>query len=408
MKPSPFSLATRLVTTALAASTMVWVAAADVPAPRFEAQTIDDNIRIGYGLAIGDVNGNGRNDILLADARHIVWYENPGEAGEPWRKHVMAQYLTRRDHVCIAAADITGDGQVEVAVGAQWAPVETTDPEASGALFYLARPEDPTGPWEVVPLSPHDPTTHRMRWVRAGDESWHLAVLPLHGIGNDPAAASGDPVRLQLLTPPPDLADDPQQPWQSVFVDTGLNLTHNLEIDPQGRIHAVGRQGQLLLDPAGPDETAVVDDISGGEIRLHEGGAVAGGLTATIEPFHGHKVVVYTPSADDDAAGDAPALERIVLDDSLNQGHALGVADFLGIDRPQVVAGWRNPDQDGKVGVRLYVPGDAGEWSTHTIDDNEMAAEDLAVADLDGDGRPDIIAAGRATRNVVIYWNRSE
>ena len=36
-----------------------------------------------------------------------------------------------------------------------------------------------------------------------------------------------------------------------------------------------------------------------------------------------------------------------------------------------------------------------------------MACEDALAADLDGDGRPDIIAGGRATHNVKIYWNRS-
>jgi len=36
-----------------------------------------------------------------------------------------------------------------------------------------------------------------------------------------------------------------------------------------------------------------------------------------------------------------------------------------------------------------------------------MACEDLQVADLNGDGRPDIVAAGRATRNLKIYFNES-
>ncbi|MEZ5301545.1 MAG: VCBS repeat-containing protein [Verrucomicrobiales bacterium] len=35
-----------------------------------------------------------------------------------------------------------------------------------------------------------------------------------------------------------------------------------------------------------------------------------------------------------------------------------------------------------------------------------MACEDLKLADLNGDGRLDVIAAGRATNNVVIYWNK--
>ena len=393
----------RHLAAAVLLTVMAPTAAAEVTEPRFEAQTIDDNIRIGYGLAIGDVNGNGRDDILLADARHIVWYENPGQPGEVWNKHLMAQYLTRRDHVCIAAADITGDGRVEVAVGAQWAPVVTSDAEESGAVFFLVRPEDPTGRWEPVQLTPHEPTTHRMRWVAGADGRWHLAVLPLHGVGNDPAAASGDPVRLQLLTPPAGPEADLRQPWASTFIDTGLNLTHNLDIDHRGRIHLVGRQGQLVLEPDEPGAADTEEQISGGEVRVHGGGAADGGLTVTIEPFHGNQVVVYS-KAD---AGDG-GLRRQLLDDRLNQGHALGVADFVGLGRPQVVAGWRNPDRDGRVGIRLYAPGaDDEPWTSHTIDDNEMAAEDLAVADLDGDGRPDIIASGRATRNVVIYWNRS-
>ncbi|HKM52517.1 MAG TPA: FG-GAP-like repeat-containing protein [Isosphaeraceae bacterium] len=30
------------------------------------------------------------------------------------------------------------------------------------------------------------------------------------------------------------------------------------------------------------------------------------------------------------------------------------------------------------------------------------------AADLDGDGKNDIIAGGRATHNVKIYWNRNK
>ncbi|MFM7833434.1 MAG: hypothetical protein ACKPJD_16705 [Planctomycetaceae bacterium] len=37
-----------------------------------------------------------------------------------------------------------------------------------------------------------------------------------------------------------------------------------------------------------------------------------------------------------------------------------------------------------------------------------MATEDLAVADLTGDGRPDIVAGGRATHNVRLYVNQPQ
>ena len=40
-------------------------------------------------------------------------------------------------------------------------------------------------------------------------------------------------------------------------------------------------------------------------------------------------------------------------------------------------------------------------------DEKGMATEDLVVADLNGDKQPDIVASGRATRNVKIYWNET-
>jgi autotransporter-associated beta strand protein len=43
---------------------------------------------------------------------------------------------------------------------------------------------------------------------------------------------------------------------------------------------------------------------------------------------------------------------------------------------------------------------------TVVVDDNEMACEDLFVRDLNGDGKPDIIAAGRRTKNVKVYWQQ--
>ena len=125
--------------------------------PSFKRQTIDDAIQIGYGLAIGRVDEDSRPDILLADKTEIAWYQNPGEPDKPWPKHVIARNLTARDNVCLAARDITGDGLVEIAVGANWNPGNTSDASVSGTSFYLQRPSDPTKPWKPIPLTPHEP-----------------------------------------------------------------------------------------------------------------------------------------------------------------------------------------------------------------------------------------------------------
>jgi hypothetical protein len=123
---------------------------------------------------------------------------------------------------------------------------------------------------------------------------------------------------------------------------------------------------------------------------------------ATIEPMHGTAVAVYSLGK---------TTTRQVLDENVKEGHALATADFLGLGRDQVVAGWRQPNNENKVGIKIYVPTDAGndtQWQGYWVDDNTMATEDLQAHDLNADGKPDIIAAGRATKNLKIYWNRSK
>ena len=125
---------------------------------------------------------------------------------------------------------------------------------------------------------------------------------------------------------------------------------------------------------------------------------------AAIEPMHGNQLSIYT------AAKGKKLWDRNVIDDSLDQGHALATGDFIGFTgSDQIVVGWRGTRRTGKVGVKLFtIPptkssGRSGKACS--IDDNEMATEDIRIADLNADGKPDIVAAGRASHNLKIYFN---
>ena len=377
------------------------LATAALPALKVRPQVIDAQIKIGYGLAVADVDGDGRSDILLADARQIVWYRAP-----KWEKFVMAENLTEKDNVCIAARDLDGDGKAEVAVGAEWNPNDTLK---SGAVFLLEAPADRTQRWTPRRL-PHDPTTHRMHWVRTGS-GWVLAVLPLHGRGN--RNGEGDGVRVLGY----------EWPWRANSIPVTLvsdlpplHLTHNFELLPAPGGQTVeslliaAKEGVLAVDaPVNRSSPLRVTAPPAGEVRR---GALPAGarFIATIEPMHGNQVVVYRGADTQFSSGADWTSSRLVVDESLNQGHGLAAADLLGVGYDQVVAGWRGTRPGDRVGIRLYAPVDpAGrDWRLHSlVDDNMMACEDLKVADLDGDGRPEVIAAGRASRNVVIYWNET-
>ncbi|SEL39515.1 FG-GAP repeat domain-containing protein [Parapedobacter koreensis] len=370
--------------------------------PRFEQETIDDQVAIGYGIAIGDVDGDGKPDILLADKKQFVWYRN----GD-WQKFVMVENLTEHDNVCIAARDIDGDGKVEVAVGAQWNPGETSDTSQSGSVHYLIRPEDPTQRWTPVKLH-HEPTVHRMRWAKAGEDNYHLIVLPLHGKGNKDGEGEG--VKVIAYEKP----EDPRQEWQHWIIDESMHLTHNLDVHTEGEQECVyigGKEGVKAFSyskdrwrPHGGQKW-VVKGHGFSEVRV--GNVDAGTpMLAGIGPLHGNLLTAHVPRKGVPKLREA---ERIKLDEELREGHGLAVADLIGQGRDQVIAGWRNPNAAGHLGIKLYIPFNVlwEAWSVRAVDIGDMACEDLAVADLDGDGKPDIIASGRSTHNLKIYWNRS-
>lgn len=395
-----------LVTPALALAALA-AAAAPPALPRFEAQTLDPELGIGYAVTVADMNADKRPDVVAVNQNQVRWYENPS-----WEKHTILSDQTPRDNVCVAAADLDRDGRAELALGAFWKPADTM---GSGSVHWLQRGADPRAPWKTVDLEP-EPTVHRMRWADVdGDGRQELVMAPLHGRGNKGPAFEGAGARVVVYYPP---ADPAAQPWRKEVADDGLHVVHNLWPVRWER----GRAEQLLLCSfegiflvkRGRDGRWSRTRLAEGnqETRPNRGSSeIKAGLLpngkrylATIEPWHGFQAVVYTEGA-------GGTWERHMLDETIREGHGVWCADVDGRRGDELIIGWRAPDTvNRRAGVAIYRPlDDAGaQWEKHLLDDGGMACEDLTAHDLDGDGRQDVIATGRATHNLKVYWNRGK
>ena len=365
--------------------------------PEFKWREVEiDEIEIGYGLQLADVNGDSRTDIVLADKKTIQWYQNPG-----WEKHVIAKDLTKRDNVCITARDIDGDGKCEIAVGGQWNFLETIK---DGAVFYLVPPADRSRTWTPVRLH-HEPSVHRMHWLKGPSRQFTLVVKPLRGRGT--VDGKGNGLRMLEYFKP----DDPKAEWKTVVISDFLHLSHNFhpvnwDEDPEEELIAAAREGVWHFDRLnGTWASKQLTKEFAGEIR---DGRLPNGnrFIVTIEPMHGNSSSVYVEPESDNAA---ELWRRIaVLDDALKDGHALACADYLGVGFDQIVVGWRAMRPSGTPGIKLFTPLDeeGTKWRETKISGSELAVEDIKAADLDGDGRPDIVAAARQTKNLKIYFNQ--
>jgi hypothetical protein len=419
----------------LATLWLLAIAAAPAPAvaadfPRFQVQEIDPHAgAIVYAVTVADVDGNKKPDVVAVTEDAVVGYENPG-----WARHDIIRKVTARDNVCIQPYDVDGDGRIDFALGAGWRPSDTKNPST---LQWLGR--DTEGQWQVHPIRYDEPTLHRLRWGTVkGEESGkkQLVVAALQGRGTrGPNWGSGGGVRVLVY-------DVPEKPsgaeWPSEVADSSLHTIHNLQLidlngDRRDEVVLAAWEGVFVLQRnvaghwtrtqigSGNQESQPSKGSSEVKVGRLQGG---GSYVATIEPWHGHQAVVYTPPSKPAEGGSTPpgappALwSRTVIAEPMQWGHAVWCADLDGDGDEELIVGQRDPNKAGTPaprgpGVFVFDPRTdaktgALSFERHTIDDGGVGCEDAMAADLDDDGRLDIIAGGRSTHNVRIYWNRRD
>ncbi len=107
----------------------------------WESHLMDDTFAsISVGGVLTDLTGNGRLDLIAATSdkgNYVYWWEYPDDPSAPWRRRTITELPGNRTHDLLVA-DIDGDGRDELYVWNQ-------DAET---LFWVPIPDDPgVTPW---------------------------------------------------------------------------------------------------------------------------------------------------------------------------------------------------------------------------------------------------------------------
>lgn len=321
----------------------------------------------------------------------VAWLENP-----TWARHVIVPDVS--GIVNQAIADIDGDGIPEVAFQSSFAMQAAN----SEGINWVARNQgDPAGTWSATPVDRWE-TSHHIQWADAdGDGRLELFNAPLLGA--------------ESLAPAYD------QDMASFFwYDQGSFTRHLIDDQIPGIIHRIrpvrwdnsGRDAMLMASfegitlyrasGSGEGMTWSKDVLSPGHdtepaprLGASDVGLGASGngrILASVEPWHGNEVVVYTENNG--------AWQRRVIYDQIGSGHEIAVLDLNGDGYADIVANdnsrvtERSPNATPGVDV-FFSPSDpaTGEW-THVRIDSEYAMNGCVGGDMNNDGRADLVCTG--------------
>jgi hypothetical protein len=304
----------------------------------------------GYSVCFAvfpqDVNGDGWTDAVVvprnsdptqdAGVEPVTWYENPQGAMTHWTTHLLAPATAVETAIDV---DLFGDGRLELVMGQ--AP--------QNALYWMVPAADRSQPWTQQPISP-------TAFVGGG--------VFQHGLGS--GDVDGDR-RVDVLT---------SYGW---FQGTPDPLVWNW--------HAVA---------FGPDACSrmFTYDV--------DGDGLADVLCARPHDYGIHWLQQQPPEA-----GGDPVFVDHLIDDTLSEMHALLLDDLDGDGIPEIVTGkryWAHgptgepgaTDPPLLVYYRLRRDGSSPPtYDRYVVDDDSGVGTQFEVADVDGDGKKDIVVSNK-------------
>ncbi len=324
-----------------------------------------------------DVDRDGRNDFVIGcrqAAPALTWFRNrPGG----WDRHLLDGDLLSIE-AGGAFHDIDGDGNLDLVAGE----------DASGNHLY----------WWRNPHPRHDPQTPWRRYVIKGEganKHHDQAFGDVDGDGKPELVFWNQGAnRLYLAPVPPDPRVEPWPYfpiWESgthaeEIALADLNGDGKLEILAGGRWfeHLGGRE----FAPHGIDDAQRNSRIAAGDLNGD------GRLEVVMVPGDGDGPLRWYAPVGDRRRPDA-WIAHDLLDRDVRHGHSLAVADINGDGHLDIVCGemrkWTAADDNSGAKLWLFLGDGRGGFETVEVATG-FGVHEARVGDLNGDGRPDILA----------------
>jgi len=348
------------------------------------------NMFFSEGVAVGDVNRDGKKDVLSG----AFWYEAPN-----WKQHEIAKGDTftvnggYSNSFLNFSMDVNQDG---------WIDFIRVDTPGESVVWY-ENPKNKAGHWKAYTIQ-----------KSLGNESPYLVDLDADGrpdiVGNDPVA------KQMIWLKAPSKKGDIE--WKRYVISTeniGLHkYTHGLgvvDMNGDGRLDVLMREGwwEAPLDRTQPDWKFHRADLGEECSQMYLLDVNKDGLKDVIS-MSAHKYGMWWHQQGKDAQGN-PTWEKHEISKLFSQTHGLALADINKDGNPDLVTGKRFFAHNGKDPGEFepavlywfeFKPGATPTWIPHQIDDNSGVGLHLVVEDMNRDGLLDIITANKKGAHVFL------
>ena len=364
---------------------------------RFTEHLIADGYNYAYGISAADLTGNGVLDIVSADTDvGLYWFENDGQGN--FTKHIIheraKEWLERH-----AVVDINGDGRPEI----------VSVDNINGSLLYFAFDGDP-----------RDRNNWHYHYIIEGElpGAYDVAVADFDGDGDLDVAASS-----WLKGNRFDWFEQRDGQWIRHPIEENIGETRTIcaaDIDGDGKIDLLGtaRTGNQVVwyqnpgDPIHqPWRKTIIDDapqpIHGHPVDMDGDGDVDVVMAlGMLPPDHDHKGVGFEHHQivwyENDGNPTVGPWQKHIICAHFPHAFEAIAADLDNDGQMEVVAtAW---DMTGRVALFKHRGDPRGPWDMQILKDGWLRADQVIVADLDGDGRLDIIAAAERGSNELRWW----